>query len=64
MGSSYYILREIINYSSAMASKEAVSKGIHAGNIIKEVTKIGNGSGEEDQTWHKEALKTIANWMK
>ena len=28
-----------------MASKEAVSKGIHAGNIIKEVTKIGNGSG-------------------
>lgn len=29
----------------AMASKAAVSKGIHAGNIIKEVTKIGNGSG-------------------
>ncbi|MGI5998462.1 MAG: alanine--tRNA ligase [Lutispora sp.] len=29
----------------AMASKKAVSSGIHAGNIIKEVTKIGNGSG-------------------
>ena len=29
----------------AMASKSAVSKGIHAGNIIKEITKIGNGSG-------------------
>ena len=29
----------------AMASKEAVSKGIHAGNIIKEITKMGNGSG-------------------
>jgi len=29
----------------AMASKNAVTCGIHAGNIIKEVTKIGNGSG-------------------
>lgn len=29
----------------AMASKAAVSSGIHAGNIIKEITKIGNGSG-------------------
>lgn len=29
----------------AMASKKAVALGVHAGNIIKEVTKIGNGSG-------------------
>ena len=29
----------------AMASKPAVALGVHAGNIIKELTKIGNGSG-------------------
>lgn len=29
----------------AMASKSAVSLGLHAGNLIKEITKIGGGSG-------------------
>ncbi len=29
----------------AMASKEAVEKGVHSGNIIREVTKIAGGSG-------------------
>ncbi len=29
----------------AMATKEAVGKGVHAGNIIREVTKIAGGSG-------------------
>ncbi len=29
----------------AMATKNAVAKGIHAGNIIKEITKIAGGSG-------------------
>ncbi|SHI91673.1 alanine--tRNA ligase [Lutispora thermophila] len=29
----------------AMASKQALSLGVHAGNIIKEITKLGNGSG-------------------
>ncbi|MDD2481075.1 MAG: DHHA1 domain-containing protein [Lutispora sp.] len=29
----------------AMASKPAVAMGVHAGNIIKEITKLGNGSG-------------------
>lgn len=28
-----------------MASKDAVGKGVHAGNLIKEITKIGEGSG-------------------
>ena len=28
-----------------MASKNAVAKGVHAGNIIREVTKIAGGSG-------------------
>ncbi len=29
----------------AMATKNALSKGVHAGNIIKEITKIAGGSG-------------------
>ena len=29
----------------AMANKEAVAKGAHAGNIIREITKIAGGSG-------------------
>ena len=29
----------------AMANKEAVAKGVHAGNIIREVTKAAGGSG-------------------
>lgn len=29
----------------AMATKKAVEKGVHAGNIIKEITKIAGGSG-------------------
>ncbi len=29
----------------SMASKDAVAKGAHAGNLIREVTKIGEGSG-------------------
>lgn len=29
----------------AMATKDAVKKGVHAGNIIREVTKIAGGSG-------------------
>ena len=28
-----------------MANKGAVEKGIHAGNIIREITKIAGGSG-------------------
>ena len=28
-----------------MATKDAVKKGVHAGNIIREVTKIAGGSG-------------------
>ena len=28
-----------------MASKEAVQKGVHAGNILKEVAKITGGGG-------------------
>ena len=29
----------------AMASKNAVSAGVHAGKIIKEITAVANGSG-------------------
>jgi len=29
----------------AMATKNALAKGVHAGNIIKEITKIAGGSG-------------------
>ena len=29
----------------AMATPEAVKKGVHAGNIIREITKIAGGSG-------------------
>ena len=29
----------------ATASKDAVAKGVHAGGIIKEITKIAGGSG-------------------
>lgn len=29
----------------AMASKDAVNRGIHSGNIIKEITKLAGGSG-------------------
>ncbi len=29
----------------AMASKDAVSKGVHSGNVIKEVAKLAGGSG-------------------
>ena len=28
-----------------MATPEAVKKGVHAGNIIREVTKLAGGSG-------------------
>ena len=46
----------------AMATKDALSKGVHAGNIIKEVTKIagGSGGGKPDmaQGGGKDASKT------
>jgi alanyl-tRNA synthetase len=29
----------------AMASKEAVAKGVHSGNVIKEAAKLAGGSG-------------------
>jgi len=29
----------------AMAKKEAIAKGIHAGNIVKEVAKVAGGGG-------------------
>ena len=29
----------------AMATKDAVSKGVHAGNIIREITAIAGGKG-------------------
>ncbi|MEG0179936.1 MAG: DHHA1 domain-containing protein, partial [Oscillospiraceae bacterium] len=29
----------------AMASKDAVSAGVHAGNIVREVAKIAGGGG-------------------
>jgi len=29
----------------AMATKEAIAKGIHAGNIVKEVAKVAGGGG-------------------
>ncbi|MBQ9997641.1 MAG: hypothetical protein IJP19_01335, partial [Clostridia bacterium] len=29
----------------AMASKEAVAKGVHCGNIIREITAIAGGKG-------------------
>ncbi|EYE89662.1 alanyl-tRNA synthase [Fervidicella metallireducens AeB] len=53
----------------AMASKEAVSSGVHAGNIIREVAKIAGGggggrpdmaqAGGKDKTKVKEALEVV-----
>ncbi|SEF81035.1 alanyl-tRNA synthetase [Caloramator fervidus] len=53
----------------AMATKNAVSKGIHAGNIIREVAKIAGGggggrpdmaqAGGKDKSKVKEALDTV-----
>jgi alanyl-tRNA synthetase len=55
----------------AMASKEAVASGVHAGNIIREVAKIAGGSGGgkpdmaqaggKDPGKLTEALKSIHN---
>jgi len=48
MGTSFVMLASFDGEKTvlvAMASKDAVSKGVHAGNIIKEAAKAAGGSG-------------------
>jgi alanyl-tRNA synthetase len=48
LGSSFVMLSSFDGEKTillAMASKDAVSKGVHSGNIIKEAVKLAGGSG-------------------
>ncbi|MHB1395118.1 MAG: alanine--tRNA ligase [Clostridia bacterium] len=48
LGTSFVLLSSFDGEKTvllAMASKDAVSKGVHSGNVIKEVAKLAGGSG-------------------
>ena len=40
-----------------MATKDAIEKGAHAGNIIREVAKIAGGGGGGRPIWHRQVAK-------
>lgn len=59
LGSGVVVLANVVDDKVnfvVTATKDVLDKGIHSGNIVREVAKIAGGKVEEDLIWHKQEL--------